>query len=63
MDNEILYLREAKTDAYVMTTYKGKKLKTDIVKYYKDKSKNHNIEWWSQEIWVPAQYPVIEKNV
>ena len=42
MDNALLGLREEKTDAYVVTYYKGKKLKTDVIKY----KGVDEIDWW-----------------
>lgn len=47
MDNAVLGLRKAKTDAFLQTVYKGKKLKTDVVVYEKKKNENDNndIAW------------------
>lgn len=36
MDNAMLGLRKAKTDAFLQTAYKGKKMKTRVVVYEKD---------------------------
>lgn len=57
MDSSFGGLREAKTDAYLSTMYKNKKLKTRVV-VFKDKP----VEW-NQEIWYPAQYPVIQNRI
>lgn len=57
MDASFGGLREEKTDAYLCTTYKQKKLCTNVVKY------THNPIEWNQEIWYPAQYPVIQDRI
>ena len=57
MDNALLGLREAKTDAYLMTNYKAKKLRTRV-KIFKEQ----DIEW-NQELWIPAQYPIIQGRI
>ena len=57
MDNAWGGLREEKTDAYLITHYKNKKLRTNTVIY-----KNRPIDW-NQEIWYPAQYPVIQNRI
>ena len=54
MDNPTL-LSEAKTDAYVMTTYKNRTLKTKV----KVMDKFGSPVRWNQEFLIPAQYPII----
>ena len=48
-------LQDAKTDAYVMTTYKNRTLKTRV----KIMDKFGSPVSWNQEILIPAQYPII----
>jgi len=49
MDNATI-LNEAKTDAYVMTTYKNRQLKTRV----KVMDKYGSPVTWNQEILIPA---------
>jgi len=55
----IKFVRKAKTDAYVMTKYKNKKLKTKVVVHEKGGPPTD----WNQEIWVPAQIPILSPTV
>jgi len=50
MDMSIRFVRKAKTDAYVMSKYKGKKLKTKVVVHEEGGPATD----WNQEIWMPA---------
>ena len=59
MDYAIGMFRKAKTDAYMMTMYKNKKLKTKV----KIIEENGNPIDWNQEIWVPAQIPVLSDEI
>lgn len=47
MDMAIKYLRKAKTDAFLMTTYKNRKLKSKVVvmEENKDKDDPNAIDW------------------
>ena len=49
----------AKTDAYVRTEYKGKKYKTSVITMLEN---GPPIDW-NQEIWIPAQIPIIYPRV
>lgn len=55
MDREIMYLRKAKIDAFMMTQYKNKKLKTKVLvmEDHEDKKQKAHIDW-NQEFWIPA---------
>ena len=59
MDIGIKYVRKAKTDAYVMTTYKNRKLKTKVV-IMEEGGEPIN---WDQEFWIPAQIPIISSRL
>ena len=59
MDMGIKYVRKAKTDAYLMTTYKKRKLKTSV----KVIEENGPPIDWNQEILLPAQIPVIQPKI
>jgi len=50
MDIAIKYLRKAKTDAYVMTTYKNRKLKSKVIVM----DEGGDPIDWNQEFWIPA---------
>lgn len=52
-------MKKAKTDAYVMTEFKKKKLKSSVQVMKED---DPRVEW-NQEIWVPAQIPIISKRM
>lgn len=61
MDLAIKLISDAKTDAYMMTMYKKKKLKTKtVVTKLKEGTDDrcHDV-FWNQEIWLPAQVPII----
>ena len=56
MDSKIFGIRGAKTDAYMVTKYKGRKLKTKV-KLHEAGDESYND--WNEEIWMPAQIPII----
>jgi hypothetical protein len=55
MDMAIAFVRKAKIDAYVMTMYKKKKLRTKILVMEEGGAPID----WNQEFWIPAQIPII----
>ena len=59
MDVGIKYVRKAKTDAYMLTHYKKRKLKTKI-KVIEEGGRPVD---WNQEFWLPAQIPVIQGRI
>jgi len=59
MDMGIKFVRAAKIDAYVMTTYKKKKLKTKMMVM----EENGPPIDWNQEFWIPAQIPIISGKI
>ena len=59
MDMGIKFVRAAKIDAYVMTTYKKKKLKTKTMVM----EENGPPIDWNQEFWIPAQIPIISGKI
>lgn len=59
MDMGLGFMKKAKTDAYVMTEFKKKKLKSSVQVMKED---DPRVEW-NQEIWVPAQIPIISKRL
>ena len=59
MDIAIKYLRKAKTDAYVMTTYKNRKLKSKVIVM----DEGGDPIDWNQEFWIPAQIPIISSRL
>lgn len=60
MDAEIMYLQKAKIDAFMMTHYKNKALKTQVMLMEDNPDKNlkEHIDW-NEEFWIPAQIPII----
>ena len=56
MDMKVAYVRAAKIDAYFMTKYKSKKLKTRVEVMEEG---GPPIDF-SQEIWIPAQIPILD---
>jgi hypothetical protein len=50
MDMSLGVFRKPKTDAYIMTKYRNKKLKTKVV-VHEEKGPPTD---WNQEIWLPA---------
>lgn len=59
MDMGFSIMKKAKTDAYVMTEYKKRKLKSNVITMYEN---GPGIEW-NQEFWIPAQIPIISKRM
>lgn len=59
MDIGVRFIQKAKTDAYVMATYKKRKLKTKVVVM----NEGGEPKDWNQEFWIPAQIPVIQKRL
>jgi hypothetical protein len=59
MDMGFGVLRKAKTDAYVLSQYKKKKLKTTV----RTMEENGPPIDWNQEFWMPAQIPIIAKRL
>ena len=59
MDMGIKFVRKAKTDAYLMTIYKKKKLKTKVLVMEED---GPAIDF-NQEFWIPAQIPIITGRI
>lgn len=59
MDMGMGFMRKAKTDAYVLSEYKKKKLKTDVLVL----EENGDPINWNQEFWIPAQIPIITKRM
>jgi len=59
MDMGFGMLRKAKTDAYVLGLFKKKKLKTSV----KTMEEGGAPIDWNQELWMPAQIPVISKRL
>ena len=55
----IAFVRKAKTDAYILTTYKNRKLKTKVSVI----EENGPPCDWNQEIWLPAQIPIIQGRI
>ena len=51
MDGKIFGVRAAKTDAYMVTKYKGRKLKTKIQTH---EAGEDSFNDWNEEIWLPA---------
>jgi hypothetical protein len=50
MDIGIVFIQKPKIDAYVMTTYKNKKLKTKVLVMEEGGAPID----WNQEFWLPA---------
>jgi hypothetical protein len=59
MDIGLGFVRKAKTDAYMTTNYKKKKLKTKVCQM---EDGGPPIDW-NQEFWLPAQIPIISKRL
>ena len=55
-----MYLQKAKIDAYMLSHYKNKPLKTrvEVMEDNEDKNLKAHINW-DQEFWIPAQIPII----
>ena len=50
----ILTGSRAKIDAYLMTEYKKKKLKTKMIVMEDHENKSEKVIDWNQEFWIPA---------
>ena len=59
MDMAVKFVRKAKIDAYVMTMYKNQRLKTKVLVQEEGGAPVN----WNQEIWLPAQLPIISSRI
>lgn len=59
MDMGLGFLKKPKTDAYFMTEYKHRRVKSNVIVTNED---TPHVEW-NQEFWIPAQIPIISKRM
>ena len=65
MDYAIKFISDAKTDAYMMTTYKRKKIKTKtrVTKLKPGEPSKCADVIWNEEIWIPAMFPFVSSRI